>query len=546
MFIKEVKRPNGSVSIRIVKSVRQGNGVTSKLVRVIGQAKEEFAINLLRELAEKTIVYLKNKEKPVLPCFSSEEFYGVKRKRKPVEDHVKLKEVREVKRINDGITDIFGKKYEQLGFHKTISGTRKDEQWNNILQSCVIARIAKPESKRKTVQELELDYAIDIPLEKVYRMMDHVAKREEQLKRQVRAETLKLFKEKVNVLFFDVTTLYFESTKYDDLRNFGFSKDCKFKEVQVMLALITTTEGMPITYKTFPGNTYEGHTLLNVIEDLQVDFQVENVMLVADRAMFNEDNLKEMEEKKIKYIVAAKLKSFSGTLKEQILTDDFTAKLVSNELQWIREYEYKKRRLVVSYSTKRAYKDKVDRTRLVERIINKAKDDKIPASKLITNAGSKKYIKIIKSDIRVNQERISEDAKWDGLHGVLTNLSEIKAEEILSRYRGLWQIEESFRINKHTLKMRPIFHWKSKRIKAHIAICFLAFTIIRHTQYFLKQKNVDFSIEEIKTALLRTESSIVQDITTKRLYVIPSKITEQQKVIYKTFDMIRDEKPYAL
>ena len=204
--------------------------------------------------------------------------------------------------------EILGKKYDQLNFNNLIGGTRKDEQWNNILKSCVLARISTPSSKRKTVKNLSLDYALDIPLEKVYRMMDHVSKREEYLKKIVTESTLGLFREKVDVLFYDVTTLYFESFEEDELRSFGFSKDCKFKETQVVLALVTNAEGFPISYELFPGNTFEGKTLIQSINSLRINFDVENIFLAADRGMFAEKNLRELEKMGIHYVVAAPLK----------------------------------------------------------------------------------------------------------------------------------------------------------------------------------------------------------------------------------------------
>ena len=198
-----------------------------------------------------------------------------------------------------------------MGFNKFINGTHKDEQWNELLKVCVLARIADPVSKKRTVENLALDYNQEIPLEKIYRMMDRLHKNIDKVKSHVASNTLDLFNNEVDVLFFDVTTLYFESFTPDELRNFGFSKDCKFKETQVVLALVTNSEGHPITYNLFSGNTNEGTTLVKVIQDLKKDFKVKNVILIADRAMFNTKNLDLMDKEGISYVVAAKLKSLT-------------------------------------------------------------------------------------------------------------------------------------------------------------------------------------------------------------------------------------------
>ena len=173
-------------------------------------------------------------------------------------------------------------------------------------------------------------------------------------------------------LFFDVTTLYFESIDVDDARNFGYSKDNKFKETQIMLALVTTHEGLPLTYLIFPGNTYEGHTLVHAVDELKKSYDVERVLFVADRAMFNETNLKALEDSGIHYIVAARLKSLPKTLKNEILNNEFyKATKVDNELHWTKTLAYKDRRLIVSYSSKRARKDAADRQRLIDRLLKK-------------------------------------------------------------------------------------------------------------------------------------------------------------------------------
>ncbi len=121
--------------------------------------------------------------------------------------------------------------------------------------------------------------------------------------------------------------------------------------------------------------------------------------------------------------------------------------------------------------------------------------------RLITNYGTKKYLKSFKGDVEVDKCKISRDAQWDGFHGVITNLEDKSAAEVLERYRGLWKIEQAFRINKTDLKMRPIFHWKSERIKAHIGICFLAYAIVCRVNKLIKENQLEFSFLDLKSAI---------------------------------------------
>jgi transposase len=548
MFIRTKKRANGKISVQIVESYRRGNKVNQKILRHVGQAINEEEVKLLKRLASSIVNRMKNDRQPKLPLFSPTRL-PVEPYEEPIPDlKVNVKDLREEQRTNTGIKDVFGKLINDLSFNSLISGGRKKEQWNRILQECVLARIANPQSKRRTASLLEEDYGIKVPLEKIYRMMDHLAEEEESIKKRIAGETCSLFDQKVDVLFFDVTTLYFESFSADELRNFGFSKDCKFKETQVVLALVATTEGLPITYRVFPGNTYEGHTLLNMVDDLKQNYDIKNIVLVADRAMFTEKNLEKLDSLKINYIVAAKLKTLPNKLKNQITAEDgYSLNVIKNEFHWCKEFEHKSRRLIVSYSKKRAQKDSADRQRLVERLMKKVKDGKLKVGDLVTNRGTKKYIKVLEDQAIVNEAKISDDAIWDGLHGVISNCQDKTPRELLSRYRDLWQIEAAFRINKHDLKMRPIYHWTEPRIKAHISICFIAYSLIKHALYRLKiQQKMDISFEQLREELLHIQSSVVMDLQSKKRFILPSKYTINQKNIYKAFGLKRREVPYLL
>ena len=194
----------------------------------------------------------------------------------------------------------------------------------------------------------------------------------------------------------------------------------------------------------------------------------------------------------------------------------------------------------MSYSKKRAHKDQSDRNRLVERLLKKVKGDKIPVTNLITNHGTKKYIKVEKTKAVINDAKIREDQRWDSLHGVITNVNDQTREALLERYRGLWKIEAAFRLNKHDLKMRPIYHWKKSRIEAHIAICFIAYSLSCYMGYTLKQQNQEMSFAKLREHLKRDQYSIIEDQKTKKRFKVPSKNTEEIKSIYRAFGLIRE------
>ena len=569
MFVRLVKRNNNRVSIQIVENNRFGDKVKQKVILHMGQFDKDDTkeIDFQKELAEKIIIEKKNRINPTFPGF--EYTHAPKKRVKKEEsnkdnngskDAVSISGLREEQRLHIGVKDIFGSIYDNLFLLDPIETGYKKNDSNRILKEIVLSRINAPSSKRKSVELIERDKNIPMDLDKVYRMMDKVYKNEERIREKICDSTKKLLKTDIDLLFFDVTTLYFESFQPDELRVSGFSKDNKVKETQVVLALMTTTEGLPVGYKLFPGNTYEGHTLMKVIEETEEQYEISNTFIVADRAMFTSANLENLEKKKAKFIIAAKLKGMKKEYREPILTDvadiirenDIKKDIVVKKgnkakyFTWTGEYEYGGNRLIVSYSQKRADKDKKDRQRLVDRIQKKMKNGKVLLKDLIHNRGSKKYLKIDRKNsatAELNEAKIKEDERWDGIHGVISNQesSGISAEQILEKYRGLWQIEAAFRINKHDLKMRPVYHWTPKRIKAHILICFIAYSVASFARYRLKQANLKLSLERIREELSRVQVSVVKDKVTGKRFLMPSRLDPIQHQIYKALDIKIDQ-----
>jgi len=360
------------------------------------------------------------------------------------------------------------------------------------MKDVLMARLAKPCSKRSSAQLLERDFGINIPLEKIYRMLDTLSEKKiNRLQDICWQHSKRLFTEEIKVMFYDCTTLYFESFTEDELRKFGYSKDHKFNQGQVLLAIMVTKEGLPVGYDVFPGNMYEGDTFKAAIDKIKIRYRVKRIVIVADSGLLSKKNIELLEKENLDYILGARLKSLSEKWQERILDNtDYQKMEKDGEVLRIATYSYtKKRRLIVTHSTKRAEQDRRDREKSIEKLYQKLEKSKNPKS-LISNYGYKKFL-TVDGDIKVivDKEKIEQEALWDELHSNITNVKEkeMNAEEVLAQYHGLWQVEESFRIEKHDLRVRPVFHWTASRIKAHIAICFVAFALIRFLQYRIKQ-----------------------------------------------------------
>lgn len=462
---------------------------------------------------------------------------------------VDLRKLREESRIISGIHDVYGSLYDEIGFSTIFKKCPVSRQ---VLKDIIMARLAQPCSKRSSCELLERDFGISYPLEKIYRMMDTLTKgRIRRLQDIAWHHSRDLLDEEIHLLFYDCTTLYFESFTEDELRSFGYSKDHKFNQGQVLLALMVTREGLPVGYEVFPGNMYEGDTFSDAIKKLRERYKIKRAIVVADSGLLSKLNIEMLEKSGYEFILGARLRSLSDKWKDKILDNkDYQKVEKENEVLRITDFAYTKtRRLIVSHSTKRAEKDRRDREKAIENLRLKLEKSKNPKS-LVSNYGYKKYLSLEGEIIvKVDEDKLLKEALWDGLHGVFTNLkaTDIRAEEVLSQYHGLWQVEESFRIQKHDLRIRPVFHWSAKRIRAHIAICFVAFALIRFLQHRIKKEiNESFSVERISNELRHIQDSIVCDTASKVRYVIPSKPSKDAVKIYRAIRKKRHLVPFRI
>lgn len=517
MFVRTKKHPYSDKStVLICHSHRYGSAVVQHVICKIGTSNKQHEIVEMEKIASEELNKLKKsnyippKDRSILMS--------------------NLSAIQEISRGNSGIKDILGTLYDSLGFNNILDGKHKD-----VLKAVVLARFLEPSSKNKASSILEKRFQVDVSVDRIYRMMDELEKHAESAKKAVFNSTAAITKE-IDLMFFDVTTLHFESIDEDILRKFGFSKNFRFNTTQVVLALATTCEGLPIGFKLFPGNTAEVSTLIACINEWRKFIPIKNTVIVGDRAMMSKDNLQQLDAGKIKYIVAYPMKKASLPLQEEILSDvGYGFGIIENEFAWKKEIKIGvNQRLIVTYNKKRHKHDQKERDKLIKRIKSKLGKKK-SAKKLISNQGYLKYTSINGEAIaELDEEKISKESRWDGLHGVLTN-SDLSIEEIVFRYRNLWVIEESFRINKHNLKMRPIYHFSPRRVLSHILICFLTFALARQAQYKLKKDDCDVSIEEIRDELMEVQHSILKDRITGELYKMPSYMTYNIQKVYKAF-----------
>jgi len=548
MYIRVKTSNSGATTyVQIVQAIRKADKVSQKIVRHVGVANSTDELEGLKILAASMKDALEAGGQQFL--FKPEEIAGLGPSKIEHDDdnyNVNLKDLFEEQRLISGFHEIYGTLYDNMGYTKVIANPSKAKISSRILRDIVIARIANPSSKRASSLMLEEDFGITIDLDKIYRMMDRL---DEDAIRRIKEiayqNTLSLLGGKIDVIFYDATTLYFESFTEDELKQNGYGKDGKFGQPQVLLALMVTSQGHPIDYEVFSGSTYEGHTLVDALAKIRDKYEIERVVFVADSAMLSGDNIARLEKlgDKISFIVGARIKSMDGHIKKKIL-DSKNYSTIDNQSQ-VAEFDYKSKRLIVSYSGKRAAKDAHDRARAIDKLHKKLLKSKSAKSHL-SNSGYRKYLKINgTSSIEIDEDKIEADSAWDGLHGVITN-SDIAPADVLKKYGDLWNVEAAFRVTKHDLAVRPVFHWKPHRIKAHIAICFMAYSMVKNLEHRVGLQYKKLSIESIRKTLAHVQTSILYDKKKKIRYGLPSMLKLDAKKIYKLMGLSKQSTPHII
>ena len=551
MFVRVKSTPNSPrQSVQIVASERVGDKVIQRIIRHVGIALNDEELVHMKELAEFIKAGLEEQSAPAL--FRPDELArmvidGRKRADLLTDEPltVDLRLLREESRVVVGIHEVYGKLFDELGFDRVVGDPARRVQAAKTIKHLVMARIANPASKRRSVIDLGRDFGIKLDLNAVYRTLDYVD--DESLafmQRKAWDAASGLFVEKINVVFYDCTTLYFETVAEDELRDKGYSKDMKFNQSQVLLALMVTKDGLPLGYRLYNGATFEGDTLKDAVAQLQRMAEVDQIIFVADSGLLSKANLDWIEASEKQYIVAARLKNQPESIKKEILDK---ASYLQGEQMLYKEIALPgNRRLLVNYSQKRAIKDAHDRERTLAKLQKKVKASKSPES-FISNFGYRKYLKIEnQQQVTINEEKIKLAEQWDGLHGVITNIKEMPAKEAFEHYKGLWQVEESFRLTKHDLQVRPIYHWTPKRIQAHIALCFMSLVCVRHLSYRVKLQYQPLSPEIIRNELVHVQQSILLHKTSSHRYAIPSKPTLHAQKIYQVMGEKLSATPFVL
>lgn len=500
VFIRKKQNQSGSVSFHIVRK-QKGKQI---LVRSIGSAKSKNEIEKLVHAARHELDVLKRQSRLEFEYDLDKIF---------VESFLNNIHHIEV----SGVELILGKLFDEIGFNALK---------NSLFRHLVLSRICYPGSKLKTVEYLLRHHQIIYEVDAVYRYLDKLNdKHKEQIQDISYHHTLGIFNGKISVLFYDVTTLYFEAADEDDLRKTGFSKDGKAQHPQIVLGLLVSEQGYPLAFEMFEGNTFEGKTMLPVIGRFKQKYKLQNIVVIADAGLLSNKNIEQLKEQQEQFILGARIKNENHALQREITG----TKWMNGQTRCYPKHQDVK--LIVSYADARFQKDKHNREKGLKRLEKLIRTGKL-TKKQINNRGYNKYLKL-EGDvkIKIDYDKFNADTKWDGLKGYLTNAN-LSDEQVINHYKQLWHIEKAFRISKTDLKIRPIYHRLAHRIQAHLIIAFCSYKVYKELERQLKIKQSPLSPGKAIAIMQSIYTiSITLPVAQKQIKHIWAKSKEQQQLL---------------
>lgn len=499
MFIKITRNPNGDEYYHLVESYRKEGKVKQRTLLSLGKVGdgklEELATAISKHLDFTTIFNLA-KDIDVKDCYI-------------VGPLLLVEQLMRSFGMEDILTAVRRhSKKRKLDFEK-------------IVFTLICSRFIRPVSKLALHDHwLNRMYPVmvnhQLAIHHIYRSLDILADYKELIETHLYHYGSDMFSLQVDVVLYDLTTLRFESIVKDPdrLRQFGYSKEKRSDCTQVVLGLLTDTDGIPLCFEVHPGNTFEGKTLSGIVDKMKTRFEVRRFIFIADRGLFSADNLEHIRKSQGEFIVGMKM----GSLPEKRQTELYDIgkfSWLSEELA-IYETTHGTDRLIITWSGSRAERDRKSREDILEKIRKKMASGHQAPKDFVTNANYKKFVHLDSSqNCKLNTDAIREMELRDGFFAIVTNVTSLSAQQLVMHYKQLWKIEDAFGEIKGTLKTRPIFHWTDKRITGHLVLCFLAYFLEAQLTKMLRQRESLLLSKSIKRGQIKKRPLTVMQAMTE-------------------------------
>jgi len=400
-----------------------------------------------------------------------------------------------------GTSLIFRRVWDELGLGRIISKQTGNQKADFDISDCVfnmvLNRLSAPSSKRRLESWQENIYGVNsYDIHQYYRALDYLIDSKDGIEKDVFDGMRDLFNISVDVILFDTTTIVYYGEGEDDeeeLLRKGFSKAKRSDLKQIVVGVLMSKEGIPLGHEVFAGNNNDVTCFKKIIGKIAEKFNVDKVILVGDRGMISKKNIKILEDANYEYILGFRMRTISKDQRAEVLSKAKLKVIKKDSLHW-KEVIHQGQRLIVCYNPERAKLDCQRREDTLERIREKIKEG-TTIDAIITNQDYKRFLKIEGKNPTLDEDKIKADALYDGVY-VITSNTKMTPGELIESYKDLWQVEQAFRRLKSEIEMGPLYHWKDRRIRAHIMICFFAL-MLRNELYRrlqAKYKKVSFPL----------------------------------------------------
>ena len=316
----------------------------------------------------------------------------------------------------------------------------------------------------------------------------------------------------LELVFFDTTSIYFEGKGGDEIGRYGNTKDHRSDRRQMVVGAVLDNKGFPLCCEIWPGNTADVNTLLPVADRLRKRFGVEKMCVVADRGMISQDTVEAMEAKGMNYILGVRMRRVN-LVKRDVLTRAGRYQEVVPEVAFskapaplkVKEVIHQDARYIVCLNPRQARKDKADRDMIIESLKDRIKSG---AKSMIGNKGYRKYLRMSKDTIRIDESKVKDEERYDGKWVLTTNM-DMPADKVALKYKELWRVEQVFREVKSILETRPVYHKRDETIRGHVFCSFLALVLRKELDMRMEAMGEHVEWLQMKQDLKRLQEVVI-------------------------------------
>lgn len=405
---------------------------------------------------------------------------------------------------------------------------------NNIMKLLIFARALFPDSKKSTFENKDIFFEnTNFSLEEVYNALTYIEPFKDSIQKYIYDHIQEQYKPNNECIYYDVTNYYFEIDDNDDFRKKGVCKEHRPNPI-VQMGLFMDSLGLPMCYKLFEGNTNDCLTLKPMVQELQKNYNVGKVIVVADKGLNTGNNIAYNKAIGNGYVMSLSVRGANSDLKNYVLNED--GYVYNEDKTYKKKFRLSPREIIITKQDKNGktirFKQNVDEKQVVfwsADYAKRAKAERQPAidkaRDLIGNVqkynkkncvGASKYVKHLvfdkntgeiieaKSQLSLDEDKIAEEEKLDGYYMIVSSEFDKTDDEIIDIYRGLWRIEETFKVTKSELDARPVYVSRKEHIEAHFLTCFISLVLARVLQYKLDKK---YSVGKILESLSKCNCS---------------------------------------